>query len=97
MSSGRTAVFTRARLATLEVIDANNENEVTLGSAFAVHRKHGPGIIVSAAHVLQPTEGPPPTHFRFFVVDSDPAKNEWSARKVLLRIDPSAVVVHERP
>lgn len=93
MSSGRRAVFTRARLATLEVIDA--DHEVTLGSAFAVHRKHGPGIIVSAAHVLQPTDVPPPTHFRFFVVDFDPANDQWGAQRVLLRIDPSAVVAHE--
>ena len=91
--SDRRAVFNRARLATIEVIDA--DNDVSCGSAFAVHRKHGPGVIVSAAHVLQPTDKTPPTHFRFFVVASDPATNEWDAQSVLLRIDPSAVVVHE--
>ena len=94
MSSGRRAVFTRGRLATLEVVDA--DNDVTLGSAFAVHQKHGPGIIVSAAHVLRPTDDPPPTHFRFFVVDSDPVTSDWGAHSMLLRIDPSNVVVHEQ-
>ncbi len=93
MSSSRRAVFTRGRLATIEVIDA--DHDVTLGSAFAVDRRHGPGIIVSAAHVLQPTDESPPTHFRFVAVDSDPVTGEWVASSTLVRIDPSAVVVHE--